>query len=313
MIRLPSPAPPRRFEVVLNRGSGTLKSLWHDGLPSRIADSLSAVGVEATVRAYLPEEMDVGLRSAVEAAPDAIIVGGGDGSVSAAAALLAGGDIPMGILPCGTFNLAARDFGVPLDLDEAISDLAGAPVQAVDLLDVGGHACLCTAVIGFYPALARREEEYHGQAWWRKSLHLVAQTLSAWRHTVPLDLEIDTKDGKHIRETTRFTTFVPGEYVDLFSVMPRRAELASGTLTIYLSRHRTLLALTRGSLAYLFGLLNTERDIRQIQTCGVRLRVKNRRSLAVMIDGEILDLKLPLELNIRPRALKVLSLRENKE
>src|SRR5204863_2043415 len=59
---------------------------------------------------------------------DAIVVGGGDGSVRAAASVLAGADLPLGILPLGTLNHFARDLGLPLDLETALRVVAAGRV-----------------------------------------------------------------------------------------------------------------------------------------------------------------------------------------
>ena len=76
----------------------------------------------------------------VGAMPDAVIVGGGDGTVAAAATIFAGQDKPLGILPLGTFNLAARDVGMPLDWQEAAKLLVTAPVRRNGFAGCGGKA-----------------------------------------------------------------------------------------------------------------------------------------------------------------------------
>jgi diacylglycerol kinase (ATP) len=61
--------------------------------------------------------------AAVEKGTDALMVAGGDGVVSNALQVLAGTDIPLGIIPAGTGNDHAREFGIPTKDPEAAADV----------------------------------------------------------------------------------------------------------------------------------------------------------------------------------------------
>jgi diacylglycerol kinase (ATP) len=61
--------------------------------------------------------------AAVEKGTDALMVTGGDGVVSNALQVLAGTDIPLGIIPAGTGNDHAREFGLPTKDPEAAADI----------------------------------------------------------------------------------------------------------------------------------------------------------------------------------------------
>src|SRR6516164_11002838 len=63
------------------------------------------------------------LRAAVDKGTDAVVVTGGDGVVSNALQVLAGTDIPLGIIPAGTGNDHAREFGIPTKDPEAAADI----------------------------------------------------------------------------------------------------------------------------------------------------------------------------------------------
>lgn len=61
--------------------------------------------------------------AALQKGADAVMVTGGDGVVSNALQVLAGTDIPVGIVPAGTGNDHARAFGIPAQDPEAAADL----------------------------------------------------------------------------------------------------------------------------------------------------------------------------------------------
>jgi len=61
--------------------------------------------------------------AAVERGTDALMVTGGDGVVSNALRVLAGTDVPLGIIPAGTGNDHAREFGIPTKDPEAAADI----------------------------------------------------------------------------------------------------------------------------------------------------------------------------------------------
>src|SRR5438270_9768752 len=75
-----------------------------------ISSTFAAHGITADVHlAFGGTLQQRAMREIEEGKGDAIVVGGGDGTASAAAGAVAGTGIPMGILPLGRFNHFARD------------------------------------------------------------------------------------------------------------------------------------------------------------------------------------------------------------
>ncbi|CDO89376.1 diacylglycerol kinase [Mycobacterium triplex] len=72
--------------------------------------------------------------AAIERGTDALVATGGDGVISNALQLLAGTDIPLGIIPAGTGNDHAREFGIPTKDPEAAADIVvDGWTQTIDL------------------------------------------------------------------------------------------------------------------------------------------------------------------------------------
>jgi len=93
-------------------------------------------------------------RAAVASGCDALLVAGGDGSLRQAAEGLAGSPVALGVLPCGTANVWAREMELPLPrllggwLSEAAQMLAESEIRAVDLGRANGHHFLLWAGAG---------------------------------------------------------------------------------------------------------------------------------------------------------------------
>ncbi|MBV9515272.1 MAG: diacylglycerol kinase [Mycobacteriaceae bacterium] len=79
------------------------------------------------------------LDEAVATGTDALVIAGGDGIISLALQALARSDIPLGIIPAGTGNDHAREYGLPCrDPSRAADVVADGWVETVDLGHIRG-------------------------------------------------------------------------------------------------------------------------------------------------------------------------------
>ena len=77
-------------------------------------------------------------KRAIEETVDLVVVAGGDGTVRIVCAELARSGIPVAVLPAGTGNLLARNLGISLDLETALSELLDGDEQRIDSVEVEG-------------------------------------------------------------------------------------------------------------------------------------------------------------------------------
>ena len=297
-----------RYHLLLNLGSGGNERGLETAEVSRMVEAIfRASGHKVSSSLVEPGGLDRALEKVSHSKPDGVIVAGGDGTVSAAARHLGGTSIIMGILPMGTFNLAARDLGVPLELEEAARFLAAAKPYSVDVMDVSGHSCLCTTILGFYPEFAKTfERRDHGGRWWKKSLKLVLGLPTFFSRARPLHLFWKADDGEGMART-KFSAFVPGRYKAAAGIMPARTEFGSGTLTAYVGTQKHARAAVRGMMDYVFGRQEKNPELLIFKTSRLELRGGLRKDCMLMLDGEILRMRFPIVLEIKPAHLRVLT------
>lgn len=302
-----------RYLLLLNRGAGGsergLDPASTCGLIERRFRS-AAHDIESLI--VRPGDLDATLRRILENPPDAVLIAGGDGTVSAAASHLGGSGIAMGVLPMGTFNLAARDLGIPLDLEEAAEFLTRAEPRAIDVLDVGGHSCLCVTLLGFYPAYARMfERRDHGGRWWRKAIKILGALPGCFERSRPLHLHWEGPGVPAAGVRTKFCAFLPGRYQPAVGLVPERTDLDSGKLTAYIGTQRNPGEAVRAIFSFVAGRQEQNPDLIHFTTTALTLNRRGSKHATVMIDGELLRLAFPLTLRILPRRLRVLSAPES--
>ncbi len=79
---------------------------------------------------------------------DLVAVAGGDGTLGEAAEALLGGTIPIAILPAGTANVVAREYGVA-NADAAEEALFSGRTRPLTVFRAAGRACVIGAGVGF--------------------------------------------------------------------------------------------------------------------------------------------------------------------
>ncbi|MBM2619629.1 diacylglycerol kinase [Actinoplanes sp. LDG1-06] len=120
----------KRAVLVVNTHSRRGRLLYDTALARLKEAGFTLLGAKRVDR---PHELPAILREGLERGPDLLIAGGGDGTISTAARLLAHQDVALGLLPLGTTNNFARTAHTPLDLHEAIEVLVEGKVIDLDL------------------------------------------------------------------------------------------------------------------------------------------------------------------------------------
>ncbi|MFF1831723.1 lipid kinase [Paenarthrobacter sp. NPDC058040] len=182
----------RSAAVVINAGSrrGAAAS-------GPAVDLLRQAGLPVSAAHAVTSGADLGaaLERVVAEGHDLVVVGGGDGTVSYAAGLLAGTEIALGVLPLGTANDLARTLEIPTGLAEACAVVADGKIVDIDLGRANGQPFLNVASVGLSvgvtEALSPRLKKHIGP------LAYGVATVQAYARHQPFRARLEFPDGDH--------------------------------------------------------------------------------------------------------------------
>jgi diacylglycerol kinase family enzyme len=293
---------PSRALVLLNARSGGGCTPQQG---EEIAGLFRTAGVEPQLSFF--EDGD-GAAAAVEQARAAgtkvVVAGGGDGTQSTVAALLADTDLVQGVLPLGTLNHFAKDLGIPLKLEEAVQAIAQGEVVQVDIGEVNGRVFINNSSLGLYPEIVRERELQQVRLGKGKWSALASATLRATQHPHGLAVRIAAEGEEQVRRTP-FVFIGNNRYTMEGFRVGARETLRGGQLALYVGRRRGRLALLQLALRALLKRLDQAEDFDVLTGESFVVSAHDPR-IRVATDGEVAMLATPLNYRIRPRALKVL-------
>jgi diacylglycerol kinase family enzyme len=286
--------------IVLNASSGSGKA---EAAGDRLTEMFAEGGREARLTlATSGQELSSAMRREVDAGCDALVVGGGDGTINTGAQAVLERGIPLGVLPLGTLNHFAKDLGIPLDLEEAARVVLEGVVCKVDAGEVNGRLFLNNSSLGVYPAIVRLRERYQasGRSKWIAALWAA---LAVLRRNPFMAVRI-VADGQTTVRRTPFVFIGNNEYRMVGLNPGARESLATRRLALYVLNADRRVGVLR--LAWQVVLKGAEEakelDLITVQAATIETR---RRRLQVALDGEVLILESPLEYRIMPGALRV--------
>jgi undecaprenyl-diphosphatase len=220
---------------------------------------------------------------------------GGDGSLSAAAAVAAERGVPLLAVPGGTLNHLARDLGLA-STDDAIAGLRDGGIACIDVGTAGDRTFVNTLSFGGYRAVVdarERLERFLGK--WPALLVALLWELPRMR---PCRLEVDG-----VRMDVWLGWIGNGGYEPSGLGPAWREDLADGILDVRLL-HAGRLARTRFLVAALLGRLR-RLDVYSERRCA-SLQVRSLDGpLRLVADGETFDGGTELVVGKRTRSLQI--------
>jgi undecaprenyl-diphosphatase len=185
-LRIDTPERPDGEGVVLviNPASGS-------GTGARVLDEArKALPRMEIVELEKDDDVDEVLRSAAQRA-EVLAVGGGDGTVAAAAGVALAADRPLAVFAAGTFNHFAKDIGTDT-VAKTVTAIREGTVSCVDVLRLNETGTVInTASIGAYPSFVQRREKLEHRI--GKPLAGVYAMFQTLRRGEPVRIRYDNK------------------------------------------------------------------------------------------------------------------------
>jgi YegS/Rv2252/BmrU family lipid kinase len=230
---------------------------------------------------------------------DMVVVGGGDGTINAAALGVIERKLPLGILPMGTANDLARTLGIPMDVDESARIIADGATRRIDLGLVNGQPFFNVASLGLSAELAQKLTRDIKRRFGRLGYGLVA--LNVLAHARPFSAIISSEDGT-VRVRTLQIAVGNGRYYGGGNAVEKDAAIDDQHLDLYSLELKRAWKLALMARSFRYGEHGAWEEVRAIRA--TEFDIRTRKPRPINADGEIVT-HTPAHFTIRPAAVTV--------
>lgn len=294
-----------RFAAVLNSEGGTLRTTDLDAFAKRTAETLESAGHKIDIDIVPGKDVAEALdKAAARRNIDVVLVGGGDGTVSTAAARLMGKKKALAILPAGTMNLFARGLGIPQSLDAAIAAFADGHIVSVDMASANGEPFVHQFSVGMHAKMIHLRDKMEFGSRLGKMRASARAAYDTLANPPRMDVTLTIGEAEVVARASAI-----GVTNNLFGEghLPYADNPAGGVLGIYVTVARQKGELMKFMLNVARGKWRDNEHVEIHQTEKVKLNIRSRRrKLYAAMDGELVDLTPETTIEIHPKALNVL-------
>ena len=293
-----------RIIAVLNRDGGTLRTMDLDAFCAGAVETFARHGHQLECRVVAGRAVEAALREAATGADvDAILAGGGDGTISAAAGIAYETGTPLAVLPAGTMNLFALALKVPLVLEDALEALAGGDVGAVDIAIANDRPFVHQFGVGIHARLVRIRENMSYGSRVGKMLASLRAIGAAAINPPQFEAEFHMPKGVDKRRVSGIA--VSNNPLGEGRIHADR--LDAGVLGVYVAAPVSTSELLRLTMDLFMGTWRESPMVSEKEVDEVTLHFpKRKRGAHAVIDGELIKLDRSVTLKLHPLALKVI-------
>lgn len=228
-----------------------------------------------------------------------VIAWGGDGTINEVASALAFTNVPLGIVPAGSGNGLAREFGISTRPALALAGAIVAELRAIDIGEINDRLFVNIAGIGFDAHIAARFGERGARRGFLGYAGITVRLLATY---VPVDYRITTDTGTQTVRAILVTLANSPQFGNGARIAPG-ARVDDGLLDLVVfeeqSRFATICALPR-----LFG-----GSVERVRGCRIdRVReatIEAEQPMTFHVDGEPFIGGTTIRARVHPGALRV--------
>ena len=228
-----------------------------------------------------------------------VILGGGDGTLHAAAPALLESGLTLGILPLGTANDLARSLGIPAEAEAAAATILAGRTRAIDVGTVNEVPFFNVASLGLSTEITKRLNRIMKRRFGILAYPLAAAITVARSARFRASLRVD---GAETMVATLQIAVGNGRFYGGGAVVAATAEIDDGMLHGYSLEPRARWRLMLLAPAFRSG---EHRELTEVRNFTCRsLSVTTKRSREVSADGEIVT-RTPAHFGLLPGAVTV--------
>jgi diacylglycerol kinase family enzyme len=292
--------------VLVNASAGRVQQEGAEAVSADLGAVLEARGITARMVTGSIQELLDALVSLEEAI---VVTAGGDGTIGAAAGVIAKMTAPPLFvpLPFGTANLVPKDLGMPPDPVEALGACLDAPERRIDYATANGRPLLHSAVFGTFAAAADAREDM-------RDAQSPMETVGAAAEWVSDLVNADTAryrlviDGEPLEAETNAVFVTNNAITGGEFGRPARERLDARELYVYVSDSRTAFGFTRRVLEFVTGGFDESHGISR-HVCSWATVETVGGDLVYAVDGEVIEGEDCVRFELDPGTLRVPDLR----
>lgn len=235
-----------------------------------------------------------------------IIAAGGDGTVHSVATQLVGSKKILGVLPLGSGNGFAREFGFKLNLRSLLSDIRKGESTNIDIIEINDKLCLNVAGIGLDSFVAHSFNDLK----LRGFLPYFWLTMKTFLQLKPFYVKIKCEGEVIVSEKLFVLTVANTRQFGNNAFIAPEAKPNDGMMDIVMIKPFPKILGSLFVLRLFTKRINNSKYVRHFKTD--KEIVIETDETRFHIDGEPLDIKGSVIVNIRKNALRVLKTPGNK-